>query len=60
MYADLLFVWDRHFFGCRNLGATGDQVKGAVAIVQDIARQLGLGVPGNGEEYGFLAKADTW
>lgn len=52
-------LFDRHFFGCRNLGASGKQVKGAVAIVQEIARQLKLDVPG-GAGFGFLSKADGW
>ncbi|KMU84096.1 hypothetical protein CIHG_01882 [Coccidioides immitis H538.4] len=49
-----------HFFGCRNLGATGQQVLGAVELVREIARQLGLDRPRNGDHFGFLAKAETW
>ncbi|GBF60822.1 hypothetical protein TMEN_7457 [Trichophyton mentagrophytes] len=49
-----------HFFGSRNMGASGARIKGAVGIVQDLARQAGLEVPGTGEEYAFLAKADSW
>ncbi|EFR04532.1 hypothetical protein MGYG_07537 [Nannizzia gypsea CBS 118893] len=49
-----------HFFGSRNMGASGARIKGAVSIVQDLARQAGLDVPGTGEEYAFLAKADSW
>ncbi|EEP77547.1 predicted protein [Uncinocarpus reesii 1704] len=50
----------RHFFGCKNLGATGQQVLGAVELVREIARQLDLSRPGGGDEFGFLAKAETW
>lgn len=50
----------RHFFGSRNMGASGARIKGAVSIVQELARQAGLEVPGTGEEYAFLAKADLW
>ncbi|OAL69107.1 hypothetical protein A7D00_6866 [Trichophyton violaceum] len=49
-----------HFFGSRNMGASGAQIKGAVSIVQELARQAGLEMPGTGEEYAFLAKADLW
>ncbi|KAK2850745.1 hypothetical protein FQN49_005362 [Arthroderma sp. PD_2] len=49
-----------HFFGSRNMGASGAQIKGAVAIVQELARQAGVCVPGAGGEYAFLAKADSW
>ncbi|KAF3480581.1 uncharacterized protein GIQ15_05928 [Arthroderma uncinatum] len=49
-----------HFFGSRNMGASGKQIQGAVAIVQELARQAGVSVPGAGDEYAFLAKADSW
>ncbi|KAM5432488.1 hypothetical protein McanMca71_004362 [Microsporum canis] len=49
-----------HFFGSRNMGASGAQIKGAVNIVQAVARQAGLCAPGAGDEYAFLAKADSW
>lgn len=42
------------------MGASGARIKGAVSIVQELARQAGLEVPGTGEEYAFLAKADLW
>ncbi|KAK2745901.1 hypothetical protein FQN57_003514 [Myotisia sp. PD_48] len=49
-----------HFFGSYNMGATGAQIKGSVAILQEVARQLGLEVPGTGRAYEFLSKADSW
>ncbi|PGH20070.1 hypothetical protein AJ80_03720 [Polytolypa hystricis UAMH7299] len=49
-----------HFFGCKNLGATGPQVDGAIEIVREIAGQLDLPRPGSGDAFGFLAKTSSW
>ncbi|KAL1957293.1 hypothetical protein VTO42DRAFT_6199 [Malbranchea cinnamomea] len=49
-----------HFFGCRNLGATGKQVQGAIEVVREVARQLGRPAAGSGTKFEFLEKASTW
>ncbi|KAG5304370.1 hypothetical protein I7I50_11446 [Histoplasma capsulatum G186AR] len=60
-----------HFFGCRNLGVTGAEMRGAVELVRRLAGQLGLVSflervregenEGEGEgEFRFLKKAGSW
>ncbi|PGH35811.1 hypothetical protein GX50_01395 [[Emmonsia] crescens] len=54
-----------HFFGCRNLGVTGPEIRGAIEIVREIAGQLGLvsfleNVKEEEGAFRFLKKASTW
>ncbi|KAL2367068.1 hypothetical protein RJZ57_008600, partial [Blastomyces gilchristii] len=56
-----------HFFGCRNLGITGPEIRGAIEMVRELAGQLGLVSfleEVSGEEEGgafrFLKKAGSW
>ncbi|KAL2009380.1 hypothetical protein VTN00DRAFT_7574 [Thermoascus crustaceus] len=49
-----------HFFGCKNLGASGAQIRGTVSLVREVAAQLGLDDPAGGEEFKFLEKAAEW
>ncbi|KMW67835.1 hypothetical protein BDDG_12365 [Blastomyces dermatitidis ATCC 18188] len=60
-------VGNRHFFGCRNLGITGPEIRGAIEMVRELAGQLGLVSfleEVSGEEEGgafrFLKKAGSW
>lgn len=50
-----------HFFGCRNLGASKTEIQGTISLVQEVARQLDLGrIPGSGDQFRFLNKAESW
>ncbi|PGG95799.1 hypothetical protein GX51_08120 [Blastomyces parvus] len=54
-----------HFFGCRNLGVTGPEMRGAIELVRAMAGQLGLGafleeVSGEREGFRFLKRAGEW
>ncbi|KAJ9264738.1 hypothetical protein DTO195F2_2189 [Paecilomyces variotii] len=50
-----------HFFGCRNLGASKTEIQGTISLVREMARQLDLShVPGSGDQFRFLGKAETW
>ncbi|OAX77469.1 hypothetical protein ACJ72_08232 [Emergomyces africanus] len=54
-----------HFFGCRNLGVTGPEIRGAIEIVREIAGQMELfsfleNVKEEEEEFKFLNKASAW
>ncbi|ODH12588.1 hypothetical protein ACO22_08117 [Paracoccidioides brasiliensis] len=58
-----------HFFGCRNLSASGEEIRGAIEIVREIARQLeltslleevGEGFERGEGEFRFLKRASAW
>ncbi|EDN10727.1 predicted protein [Histoplasma mississippiense (nom. inval.)] len=52
-----------HFFGCRNLGVTGAEMRGAVELVRRLAGQLGLVSfleRVREGEFRFLEKAGSW
>lgn len=55
-----MYCCDSHFFGSRNLGASGAQVRGTVSLVRELARQLGRDDPAGGDEFAFLDKAEGW
>lgn len=46
----------RHFFGSINLGATNEVLRASILLTADMASQLGLDSPweGNVDEYRFL------
>ncbi|PGH03700.1 hypothetical protein AJ79_07282 [Helicocarpus griseus UAMH5409] len=52
-----------HFFGCSNLKVSGEEMRGSIAMVREIAGQLGnvnflRNVEGDG--FRFLGKAEGW
>ncbi|KAK2752890.1 hypothetical protein FQN54_008043 [Arachnomyces sp. PD_36] len=52
-----------HFFGCKNLGATGAQMRGTISLVGELATQLNFPpdrMPGASSQYRFLEKAQEW
>ncbi|EON67965.1 hypothetical protein W97_07111 [Coniosporium apollinis CBS 100218] len=49
-----------HFFGSRNLGASGDTMRATIVLVDDISRQLGVGFSWKNENFAFLEKVAAW
>ncbi|KAF3003617.1 hypothetical protein E8E13_007418 [Curvularia kusanoi] len=49
-----------HMYGAHNMGNTGAEIKGAVAICDAIEAELGIRVDRTGEQWKWLAKADSW
>ncbi|KGQ01504.1 hypothetical protein PAAG_11739 [Paracoccidioides lutzii Pb01] len=58
-----------HFFGCKNLSVSGEEIRGAIEIVREIARQLeltfvleevGEGFERGEGEFRFLKRASSW
>lgn len=49
-----------HMYGAHNMGNTGAEIKGAVAICDTIESELGIRVDRTGEQWKWLAKADGW
>ena len=50
-----------HFFGARNLGASGAEVRGAIRVVEVVTEAVGLWRDDSqSEAWAFLGKAEGW